>query len=79
MTYSESFSPAAPDLSAKTSRHQVLVRGLSPEEACIVGVDAVNESSSELTAMLDDKGVVWFQTIEQFLTPQNDNKGTVEC
>lgn len=65
--------------------HQVLVSGLSPEETCIVGVDVTNESSSELTAMLDDallvahpgtvddKGKVRFQTIEQILTPQNDN------
>ena len=34
--------------------HQVLVSGLSPEGTCIVGVDVTNESSSELTAMLDD-------------------------
>ncbi len=65
--------------------HQVLVSGLSPEETCIVGVDVTNESSSELTAMLDDallvahpgtvddKGKVRFQTIEQILTPQNNN------
>ena len=66
--------------------HQVLVSGLSLEETCIVGTDvATNEYSAELTAMLDDALLVVhpgtvddkvnarFQTIEQILTPQNDN------